>query len=204
MGPPTEEQQIAVQRFLTLRPLKIAAFAGAGKTTTLKLLAEARDARGVYLAFNKSIAADAAHKFPRSVDCRTTHSIAFRAVMPRFRSSTKLTERLYPKQLAQEMRYQDRVFPGSIRLNRDHQAHLVLGTINRFCQSGDPEITHRHVPKYGRLLGAKDEVVSEIRSWALQQANVIWAKMLNTTDQMPLGHDGYLKAWSLSCGELRT
>ena len=36
---PTEEQQVAVNKFLTGRPLKIAAFAGAGKTTTLRMLA---------------------------------------------------------------------------------------------------------------------------------------------------------------------
>jgi ABC-type transport system involved in cytochrome c biogenesis ATPase subunit len=78
---PTEEQQVAVNKFLTGRPLKIAAFAGAGKTTTLRMLAEATRSRGVYLAFNKSIATEAKEKFPRSVDCRTTHAIAFRAVM---------------------------------------------------------------------------------------------------------------------------
>ena len=39
---PTEEQQAAVAQFLTGRPLKITAFAGSGKTATLRMLAPAR------------------------------------------------------------------------------------------------------------------------------------------------------------------
>jgi hypothetical protein len=35
MGQHTEEQLIALEMFCTGRPLKITAFAGAGKTTTL-------------------------------------------------------------------------------------------------------------------------------------------------------------------------
>jgi ABC-type hemin transport system ATPase subunit len=88
---PTKEQQVAVEKFRTGRPLTIATFAGAGKTTTLKMLAEATPARGVYLAFNRAIAAAAKEKFPRSVDCRTTHAIAFRAVMPQYGSPRSKT-----------------------------------------------------------------------------------------------------------------
>jgi ABC-type transport system involved in cytochrome c biogenesis ATPase subunit len=46
MVQPTEEQQAAVDKFLTGRTLKITAFAGAGKTTILRMLAEASRGRG--------------------------------------------------------------------------------------------------------------------------------------------------------------
>src|ERR1700693_217686 len=63
---PTDEQQLAVDKFLTGRRLKIAAFAGAGKTTTLRMLAEAAPSRGgIYLAFHKGIATEAREKLPR-------------------------------------------------------------------------------------------------------------------------------------------
>jgi superfamily II DNA or RNA helicase len=101
----TEEQQFAVEKFRTRRPLKISAFAGAGKTTTLKMLARSRRASGLYLAFNKAIAAEAKGKFPKSVDCRTTHSIAFKSVMPAIGSTAKMTGGLYPKQLAEVLHY---------------------------------------------------------------------------------------------------
>src|SRR5438132_14185115 len=113
MVQPTDEQRMAVDKFLTGKPLKIAAFAGTGKTTTLRMLAEATRARGVYLAFNKSIATEAKQKFPRSVDCRTTHAIAFRAEMPHYGSAAKMTTNMHAKQLAQVMAYGDRLFPGN-------------------------------------------------------------------------------------------
>jgi ABC-type cobalamin/Fe3+-siderophores transport system ATPase subunit len=138
---PTPEQQFAIEKFRTGRPLKIAAFAGSGKTTTLKMLAEATpSSRGVYLAFNRAIAAEAKAKFPRSVDCRTTHAIAFRAVMPHYGSTAKMTTRLHPKQLSTVLDYVDRIFPGTFRLNGVHQGHVVLSTLRRYCQSSDATI----------------------------------------------------------------
>ncbi len=193
----TEEQRNAVGKFASGRPLKIAAFAGAGKTTTLKLLAESRPSRGVYLAFNKSIATEAKEKFPRSVDCRTTHSIAFRAIMPSYGSMPKMTKNMLAKQLAEVMGFKDQVFQSAVRLNGIHQAHLVLGTARRFCQSADPEIDIGHVPTYGRLLGAPQGIVTEVRSWAVAQAGILWSRMTDRGDEVPLGHDGYLKLWAL-------
>jgi hypothetical protein len=195
----TEEQLVAVDKFRTGRRLKIAAFAGAGKTTTLRMLAEAAPSRrGIYLAFNRGIAAEARGKFPRSVDCRTTHAIAFRAVMPHYDSPPKMTGRVGAKQLAQIMGYGDRVFPGTLRLNGDHHAHLVLGTVRRYCQSDDPDIGLAHVPRYGRLLGAREEVIADIRAWTVTQAQILWRKMVDRAAEIPLGHDGYLKLWALS------
>jgi hypothetical protein len=44
--------------------VKVKAYAGAGKTSTLRMAAELRPRRGLYLAFNKEIANEAARKFP--------------------------------------------------------------------------------------------------------------------------------------------
>ena len=195
---PTEEQQIAVTKFCTGRPLKIAAFAGSGKTSTLQLLAKSNASRGIYLAFNKAIAAEARERFPRHVDCRTTHAIAFRAVMPNYDSTAKLTTSLRARQLAQVMAFKDIVLPGPFRLEQVQQAHLVLGTVRRFCQSDDAAIGRDHVPRYGRLLGLPDELLAQIQGWAVGQAAVLWARMVDRRDDVPLGHDGYLKLWALS------
>jgi UvrD/REP helicase N-terminal domain/UvrD-like helicase C-terminal domain len=196
---PTPEQQLAIEKFRTTNPLKISAFAGSGKTTTLKMLAEASPSRrGVYLAFNRAIAAEARGKFPRSVDCRTTHAIAFRSVMPRYGSTAKMTARLHAKQLSTVLAYGDRIFPGTFRLNGVHQAHLVLTTLRRYCQSANENIGLQHVPRYGRLLGAREEIIGEIRTWTVAEASALWQRMVNRGDDLPLGHDGYLKLWALS------
>jgi hypothetical protein len=77
---PTEEQQQILELSRTGLPLKIDAYAGTGKTTTLNMIARDSSKRGHYLAFNKAIASDASRRFPQAVTCTTNHSVAFRAV----------------------------------------------------------------------------------------------------------------------------
>jgi UvrD-like helicase family protein len=198
MPQPTEEQVRALGRFRSGRPLKINAFAGAGKTTTLKLLAESRSTRGTYLAFNRSIANEAAEKFPRTVDCRTTHSLAWQAVQSTHRFSTgKMNGKLYANQLAETLELKDETFGRELRLRAVHQAHLLLRTLRNFCQSADPAIGREHVPQYGRLLGASRPVLEEVRAWAISTSKGLWDRMVNHRDAIPLGHDGYLKLWAL-------
>jgi hypothetical protein len=80
MPAPTYRQSAAVDTFRRGDHLVLQAGAGTGKTTTLAMLAAGTAKSGRYIAFNKSIANDAAHKFPSNVRCRTAHSLAFGAV----------------------------------------------------------------------------------------------------------------------------
>ena len=51
---------------------------GTGKTTTLVKYAEQRPhIRFLYVAFNKSVACEAERRFPKNVECKTVHSLAF-------------------------------------------------------------------------------------------------------------------------------
>jgi len=58
----TTEQQIIVSAFSRERLLKVNAFAGTGKTTTLLAIAKSTKDRGIYLAFNKAIAEEVKRK----------------------------------------------------------------------------------------------------------------------------------------------
>jgi hypothetical protein len=198
MVQPTDEQRAAVDRFLTGRPLKITAFAGAGKTTTLRMLAQATRAHGIYLAFNRAVADEARATFPRSAYCQTTHAIAFKAMIRRYRSTAKMVDSLHAKQLAVLSFQTDRIFSKEFRLDGVQQAYLVLGTVNRFCQSNDPAIGLEHVPHYARLLGIRKDIVADIRGWAVVEADALWHRMTDSRDEIPLGHNGYLKLWALA------
>jgi F-box protein 18 (helicase) len=56
--------------------------AGSGKTTLLNAIAnELGSAPGLYLAYNKAIATSSSKKFPKHIDCRTTHSLAYKATV---------------------------------------------------------------------------------------------------------------------------
>jgi len=73
---PTEEQQAVLDS--TGRVLLINARAGTGKTTTLQMIASAHpDLRILYLVFNRKAREEAGGKFPRNVEVRTVHSLAF-------------------------------------------------------------------------------------------------------------------------------
>lgn len=147
---PTEEQTDAVAKFGEGGALKINAFAGAGKTTTLRLLAASTERRGMYLAFNKAIASDAKSRFPRNVVCSTIHSIAFRATPSAFRYGDKMTGSMNANAVAKHLGYRDEHIDG-FRLSARSQGHLTLETLRKFLQGGLEEPDERHVPLEGKL-----------------------------------------------------
>lgn len=74
----TNEQQEVVEALDRRERIKVFALAGTGKTSTLKAIAELHPNRKMlYMAFNKAIADEAKGKFPRNVEVRTVHSLAY-------------------------------------------------------------------------------------------------------------------------------
>lgn len=63
--------------------LKVESVAGSGKTSTLVEIANLlpASAHNLYLAYNKSIATEAATKFPGNTECKTTHSLAYAPII---------------------------------------------------------------------------------------------------------------------------
>lgn len=194
---PTREQEEAVELFRTGENLKINAYAGTGKTSTLQLLAHSTGAKGQYLAFNRRIVFDSRERFPSDVNCATTHSVAFRSMAGRY-STDKLTRKLGANELVEVLGLQ------TWRIDRNHvlaprsQAYLILSTIRRYCQSDKRSFLSEHVPRHGSLAAATESVIHEVRQVALRGAQHVWDRMISPADPLPLGHDGYLKAWALS------
>lgn len=105
----TEEQKTIVD-FVKQAPdntiILIDSVAGSGKTTLLKSIAEElSDGQGMYLAYNKAIATDSSKKFPSHIDCRTVHSLAYKAVVV----PLKLRVGFFgPKHIKQKISYSDK------------------------------------------------------------------------------------------------
>ena len=60
----TYEQAVAIDNARLGQSFKVIAYAGTGKTTTLQMISDAMpQRRGMYLAFNKAIAAEAQQNF---------------------------------------------------------------------------------------------------------------------------------------------
>jgi F-box protein 18 (helicase) len=99
--------------------LLIDSVAGSGKTTLLRAIADEVDiSNGLYLAYNKAIATSSKDKFPNYIDCRTTHSLAYRATV----TSMGLRVGFFgPRQITERMSSTDK--------------HLLTEDIKEFCLS---------------------------------------------------------------------
>jgi hypothetical protein len=197
---PTVEQEAALNGFSTGGSMRINAFAGSGKTSTLQMLAHSSQQRGQYVAFNKSIVTDAKTKFPQTVNCSTTHGLAYRAMAGAFGGNNeKMTGHISAHKLADilELKTAWRVDERHILPPRS-VAFLILDTIRSFGQSGDDAILDKHVPRHGSLLAASEATIARVNEHARRGAEHVWSRMSNADDPIPLGHDGYLKLWALS------
>lgn len=173
----TDEQIAAVAEFQTGNSMRLQAYAGAGKTSTLVQMARTTRSPGLYVAFNKAIATDAGAKFAGcSVRCQTAHSLAWRAIASNGYSKEKMTGQLNARALDGSR---------SERL-------LVSSTIRRFCQSADDMITAAHLPRLPVTIADKIDTVQIVAA-----ARAAWNRAVDPRHAMPLGHDGYLKLWAL-------
>lgn len=169
----TDEQQGVVES--AAPELVINAYAGTGKTTTLRAYAAARpQQRMLYLAFNKVTASEAAASFPPNVTCRTVHSLAYTAVGHRYR------HKLGPLRASDVMRLYQGVTAA--------MAELLVKTLERYMVSADESIEIDHVPS---------ELALSDRQQFAGAARRLWNDMLDEGKATPLPHDGYLKLYQL-------
>ncbi|CAM3790604.1 UvrD-helicase domain-containing protein [Vreelandella rituensis] len=192
----TQQQQSIVELGQQGVNLQVNALAGTGKTSTLVMLGNAlAPRRGLYLAFNKSIAVEAQRKFPSSVKASTIHSLAFRAVGRHYahRLEGGNGGRLNPVRLLHHYRYAS---VGNVPpLTR---AGLVKTTLNTYLASVDPEVSVAHLPArdISRMTRAKAWGPADIAGFQatlVQDAQRLWKDMLSESSGLPMSHDGYLR-----------
>ncbi|KAF7661325.1 hypothetical protein LDENG_00264360 [Lucifuga dentata] len=189
-----EQQQILSHDIQASHVVKIIAFAGTGKTTTLVKYAEQRPhLRFLYVAFNKSVANEARSCFSSNVDCKTVHSLAFSDIGKRYHILKKLTFNVKPYSIAS-------VLPAG--RSGFVNGKVVSTTINAFMASTDPRINFNHVPdEFINTRGLREIMTFDQKQDYVKDAEVIWNKMkeLRKTDKEGhhISHDGYLKLWQL-------
>lgn len=174
----TEEQQAVVSTDLAASAaLKVIAFAGAGKTSTLCEYARVRPMdQFAYIAFNKSVQSDAERRFPANVSCRTIHSLAFQAVGRKFNNIGNVPFFLITKMFGVDV----------------YRATLIGRTLENWFNSADDSIEPKHVPEdtLGRFeKGFEPRIV--------EAADRLWDEM-KQDDKVPMTHSGYLKLYQLS------
>lgn len=179
----TDEQKIIISSKLGKSECIIVnAYAGTGKTTTLReFSAHRQDKKILYICFNRETALQAKKKFTKNTDCKTIHSLAYNQIGGAYRN--KLGQ---PRPL-EVMRW--------LRISEPYLAVLVLETLSRFHHSIDSKIERHHLPP-----NFNESHLS--RNNILNYARELWSLMLDKESQVLMPHDGYLKIWALSTPKL--
>lgn len=165
--------------------LKVNAFAGTGKTTTLiEFSHNFPRQRFLYIAFNKSVQLEASSKFPGNVTCKTAHSLAWRDFGARYRH--KLSPSLKVNTVAESLG-----LPYT-------EAKFTLDTLYQFLVSGDGRIYGGHIPFMARNIYPTGQCPDFV-----QYARHLWILMTDPNNKVvPMIHDGYLKLFQLSSPKL--
>lgn len=189
---PTDEQLQAVEAYRSGQDLKVVAVAGSGKTTTLRLMAEADPGkRGLYLAFNRSVREEAARKFPRHVRPYTLHGLAYRMAVSRhegYRAKFEAAQGHLPAPVVAE----------ALEVRHPLLLHAVLGTLEGFLRSEAETPEPGMIPRAYRLARAGTSAWPEEEAFILRGTETLWRRMTDPQDPFPLPHGAYVKLWALS------
>ncbi|MBF0398206.1 MAG: ATP-dependent helicase [Desulfobacterales bacterium] len=186
----TEEQKNIITTDLNRGEiLKVVAFAGTGKTTTLIQYAKYRPhLRFLYVAFNKSVQLEASSKFPSNVVCKTAHSLAWKDFGSKYKD--KIIPNLKANNVVDVLDLPDYL-----------SAQFTIDTLIRYLISSDDVISKRHIPMLAfECYSDKKKTVPNF----VELANNLWKSMRDqTTSEIGMLHDGYLKLYQLSQPFLR-
>lgn len=197
---PTPEQQAVIDGALSGNHLVVQAGAGTGKTSTLEMTAAALRKPMLYLAYNKTTADDATKRFPIHVQCRTAHSLAYRAVGAQYKD--RLNGPRQPSYVAADILKTRTLDLGdNVRIKRNPMASIVLNTVRQFCYSADTVIDTQHVPWQTGVNRFKHQVLAEV---VVPIARRAWGDISGTSGRLKFEHDFYLKMWALTKPRLNT
>jgi hypothetical protein len=202
---PTDEQQEVLDNYGSGNGI-VRAYAGTGKTATLRLTAAANPHDKFFLVcYNRATADDAKKSFPRNATCRTMHSVAFGSVGVEFKH--KLNG---PRQRGNEIAMILGI-KSAFQIDEQHNrwlkpwqlAMMSLKTVQRYCYSADDVIGPQHV----EWLPGAEEVFPELSAQVAVYAERAWQDIIKRDNyRLSWGkmHDYYLKMWALTNPTIHT
>ena len=159
--------------------LKVLAYAGTGKTSTLVQVAIRYAGMSIlYLAYNKSVKDDAIMKFPFNVDVETIHSLAYRHIGYKFR-----------EQLDQGLKTWD---IAKIYRITTYEAARLNASLEAFCNSADEYPSDIHI--------APDDLerfdIDKYTVGMVAKLRALWQDV--TEGRCGMTHSVYLKMFQLA------
>ena len=212
---PTDEQNNVVEKSKIHRAMKISAYAGAAKTSTLCMVAEEHVVPSLMLTFNKSLADEAKGRFPSWVECRTTHSLAYASFGAQLQKKLKRPQGAYKNvagtgtEIAKYFKTGD--FSYLIAGEREARKMKAGGvgvaikeTVAKFEQSADEEMGYKHVSTSpcDQILLHDKKSMQAFKYLVLDCAMKLWRLRTDLRSDVLATHDTYLKLYQLSKPDL--
>lgn len=200
---PTEEQDQILSVFPKRKSFKISAFAGSGKTSTLKLIGDVNpNTKCLYLAFNRAIANEAKSKFSQNVKCQTFHALAYHSI-PKHITQRINSSRYMPSDIARDFRLFSIELPMVMKrgktapCNSWDQAIILNRAVDCFSRSSDKELKVNHVldalPKW-----VDKQLAYPFAKSLVPSAQKLWQMCIDDKSDFKISHDIFLKYWSLN------
>uniref|UniRef100_A0A147BDJ4 Putative 3'-5' dna helicase n=1 Tax=Ixodes ricinus TaxID=34613 RepID=A0A147BDJ4_IXORI len=191
----THEQMRVINHELSPNDIvRIIAFAGTGKTSTLVEYARLRPSKKfLCIVYNKSVSEIGKRTFSSNVECRTAHSLAFRSTGFRYRD--KMTSKVRVLDVSRLVS-----MPPGLSLNKQRFSKLVIQSVEHFLSSADELLTTAHVPQIVMDLenNMPIQLSSAQRLAVADEAASFWEKMADPNNkEVRMTHDGYLKLFQL-------
>lgn len=168
--------------------MKISAFAGCAKTTTLVEYVRARPEKSfLYIVYNKSAAQHASNVFPANATCRNIHALAYKNCGYQYQHKLKDLRPFILKDHMGVAKYAIGKF--------------LIEVVNNFFSSVDKTIEEKHLVLNDEQTLEEYKATKEVFTvdYLLNKARELWARMKDVKDNnIPMSHDGYLKLFHLS------
>jgi UvrD-like helicase family protein len=202
---PTAEQAAIRDAARVEQDLIVEAGAGAGKTSTLRLLGNDQpNDKCLYVAYNKSTQIEAQASFPPNVRCRTAHALAYAGTIGRYgdRVSKARMGSIPSRELMERLRIWEPFDLGGKHdpLTPKTIAEMVARTLTRFTTSGDSRVTSFHMP---RVAGLEDDTAKALAEHVAGFAELAWADYTKVNGVLTFTPNVYLKLWQLTRPRLR-
>ncbi|MBN3787854.1 3'-5' exonuclease [Burkholderia sp. Ac-20353] len=196
---PTSEQYAIVNAASRGGNLKIKAYAGAGKTSTLRLVSDhLAGKRGSYLAFNREIADHARRAFPSNVQSRTMHSLAYASVTAALRNRMKLQLEA-PHELALRYRLGPIRVPNAngkpVEVTPFEIGQMIADGLGMYCRSAQLRPEAGHIPVDEKI---DDKAAASLREWLLPYVVRLWDESTDPHGRGAVSPDVLLKVWAHS------
>lgn len=213
----TEEQYRAVQGARKEKGIKVIAFAGSGKTTTMKMIADdlcEQGMKGIYLAFNADIALEAKRKMPSGVEARTFHSLAYVNTPQEITSKMNNNKKFFPRNFQADFKVADFGIKGDTRKDKTkgkandtiwisnyRQFIVVKAAMDKFLLDMTRNPQARHIVdscEYVLKAVIDDDNKALLASRLLGTVEKLWRCFQDVSNEYAINPNVYLKLWALS------